>query len=170
MLGCARQIEMCQCVDAERWSEVETHRALTLSSLRDWSEVNLDLASWFILKLFVSFFWNTSAAQRVTTPHTHQPNCICVFVGVGGGGLFKKSLVQPDQCDLYCSVQNHVWEENTNWYCQSQTFSVLLDYTDHFLKKMLSLLLGLLLTANKEASKNWTRIQNKFKMCFFIYW
>lgn len=40
-------------------SEVEVRRVLTPpppAPLQDWSEVNLDFALWFILKLFVSLF------------------------------------------------------------------------------------------------------------------
>lgn len=39
-----------------------------------------------------------SDSQRVA------PTSLCVH----GGGLFKKSLVQPDKCDLYSSLQIHV--------------------------------------------------------------
>lgn len=144
----ARQIERCQCV--ARWKKVEWGGGTPCADpapLQDWSEVNLDFALWFILKLSVSFFWSASAAHRVTTGSTHHPLrvCVCVCALHGGWGrLFKKSLVQPDKCDLYSSLQIHVWVGNSFFVCRKWYWNMIpsdrhLDYTQRVHRQMSTL-------------------------------
>lgn len=46
-----------------------------------------------------------SVPLSTSQPVAHTNLCVCVS---GGWWLFKKSLVQPDKCDLYSSLRIYV--------------------------------------------------------------